>query len=90
MPGFARELSDRQIATLGGYLVQRYGNPKAQVTAQQVGELRSGNTSSLLLVAARVAIAVLAAVIVAITAFFLFRFWRRNTGAAKDSSTGGG
>ena len=27
MPGFARELSDQQIATLGRDLVQRYGNP---------------------------------------------------------------
>jgi len=42
MPGFARELSDQQIATLGGYLTQRYGNPKATVTVGQVANLRAG------------------------------------------------
>jgi mono/diheme cytochrome c family protein len=77
MPGFANELSDQQIATLGSYLVQRYGNPKAQVTPKQVGELRSGNTSSFLLVAARVAIAVIAALVL-IGAFFIIRQWRRR------------
>jgi hypothetical protein len=75
MPGFARELSDQQIATLGSYLTQRYGNPEAQVTTKQVGELRSGITSSFLLVAARVAIAVIA-VLVLIGAFFIVREWR--------------
>jgi len=77
MPGFANELSDQQIATLGSYLVQRYGNPKAQVTPKQVGELRSGSTSSFLLVAARVAIAVIAALVL-IGAFFIIRQWRRR------------
>jgi mono/diheme cytochrome c family protein len=88
MPGFARELLDQQIATLGGYLVQRYGNPEAQVTAKQVGELRSGSTSSFLLVAARVGIIVVATLIVAIVAFFILRIWRRRTGVPAGSSTG--
>jgi mono/diheme cytochrome c family protein len=89
MPGFARELSDQQIATLGRDLVQRYGNPKAQVTAKQVGELRSGSTSSFLLVAARVGIIVVAALIVAIVAFFIFRIWRRRAGVPAGPGTGG-
>lgn len=33
MPGFARELSDTQLATLGTFLEQRFGNPIAVITA---------------------------------------------------------
>ena len=81
MPGFEQELSDRQITTLAGYLVQRYGNPAAQVTPGLVSELRSGKESSLLLVAARGAIAVAAAAVViavVILAFLIVRRWRRR------------
>jgi mono/diheme cytochrome c family protein len=58
MPGFAGELSDRQVATLGNYLLHRWGNPHASVTADQVAHLRSGAPGrSPLLLAAWVAIA---------------------------------
>lgn len=40
MPGFAGELSDRQIATLGNYLTRSFGNSAATVSANQVKELR--------------------------------------------------
>lgn len=41
MPAFAQELSDKQIATLGNYLLSSYGNPAAKVTEQQVAALRN-------------------------------------------------
>ena len=88
MPGFAGELSDHQIATLGGYLLQHFGDPKARVTAEQAGKLRSGSTSSFLLVAARVGIAVVGVLILVIVALFLFRLWRRRAGTAAGSGTG--
>ena len=56
MPGFAK-LSDRQLATLGSYLTQRYGNPQATVTMAQVTTLRAGGAASHLVLIARLAIA---------------------------------
>lgn len=79
MPGFANVLSDRQIVTLANYLTQRYGNPKAQVTAGQVSDLRSGQSSSFLLWGARIAIIVIALLILAIIIFLIYRFGRRRT-----------
>ena len=76
MPGFARELSDQQIATLGSYLTERYGNPKAAVTVGQVANLRAGGASSNLILAARLGMAV--AVMVLIAAIFAFLRKRRN------------
>lgn len=43
MPGFAHELSDPQIATLGNYLTRSYGNPAATISVNQVKELRAGS-----------------------------------------------
>ena len=40
MPGFSHELSDKQISTLGNYLLTSYGNPQAKVTESQVAKLR--------------------------------------------------
>jgi len=54
MPGFAAELSDTQLTTLGNYILHRWGNPEAQVTEAQVTRLRSGSQSSSLLILARV------------------------------------
>src|SRR5690606_10506079 len=42
MPGFRTTMSDVQIATLGTYLTEHYGNPEAKVTAAQVATLRNG------------------------------------------------
>ena len=57
MPGFG-QLSDHQLATLGTWLTQGYGNPAALVTAQQVRTLRHGDAPSSLVAIVRVAIAV--------------------------------
>jgi mono/diheme cytochrome c family protein len=65
MPGFARELSDQQIATLGGYLTRRYGNPAAGVTVEQVKNLRAGGASSDVVMPVRIGMAAMALAIVA-------------------------
>ncbi len=79
MPGFAKDLSDRQIATLGSYLTQRYGNPNAQVTAGQVAMLRSGGASSNLVLLARAAM--VAAVLLIVVVIGLWARRRRRVQA---------
>jgi mono/diheme cytochrome c family protein len=76
MPGFAHELSDKQITTLGNYLLTSYGNPAAKVTEQQVAQLRdpaaaAGDSS--LVTMARFGIAVVVIVVLAIIAFLATR-----------------
>ncbi len=80
MPGFALDLTDAQIATLAGYLVQHYGNPAAVVTSKQVSELRAGagTTSHLVLAARLAAIAVLIAM-----AALIFGFVRHQRSRAR-------
>ncbi len=58
MPGFAHELSDRQIATLGTYLMRHFGNPAATVISAQVRMLRRGGPPSHLVLLARIALAI--------------------------------
>ncbi|MFI5447856.1 c-type cytochrome [Polaromonas sp. UC242_47] len=76
MPAFAKQLSDRQIATLGTYLGQRYGNPQARVSAEQVKSLRAGGGSSNLVWIAR--LGMLAVVVLVIAAFFGLRRRQRE------------
>lgn len=79
MPGFAKELSDVQVATLGAYLVQHFGNPAAKVTTVQVATLRAGGaTSDWLIWAARIGLTVGALFVVAVP---LLLFARRNSRA---------
>lgn len=73
MPGFARELSDEKIATLGGYLTQRYGNPQAAVTAEQVRTQRIGGAPSHLVLVARLAMAVVVIALIAALAILTRR-----------------
>lgn len=75
MPGFARVLSDRQIATLGSYLIERYGNPQARVSAEQVKTLRSGGSSNLVWMAR---LGMLAVLVLLAAAFFAFRRRKRE------------
>ncbi|WP_459082499.1 c-type cytochrome [Mesorhizobium sp. A623] len=83
MPGFTKELSDTQIATLSNYLIQHFGNPAAKVTAAQVATLRAGGaTSDWLIWAARIGLAVGALVVVAI---LLFLFARRSRRTARTA-----
>ncbi|MEO8408222.1 MAG: cytochrome c [Oxalobacteraceae bacterium] len=75
MQSFAKMLSDQQIATLGSYLTQHYGNPAAKVTAQQVKNLRDGGATSNVIWLARGA---MITGVLLIAAFFVFRLRKRN------------
>ena len=77
MPGFA-QLSDHQLATLGSWLTQRYGNPAASVSVDQVSVLRRGGAASHLVIAVQVAIATLVIVVV-IVALILWRHRARRS-----------
>lgn len=79
MPPFAQELSDRDVATLGNYLIHQYGNPAAKVTISEVKSLRAGGPSAdWLILAARIAIAIVAAIIIAILITLGIRATRRR------------
>lgn len=77
MPGFAHELSDRQVATLANYLTEHYGNPSAKVSAEQVKLLRAGGAPSHLVALARWAMAVVALLILVIVVLLVRRRRRR-------------
>lgn len=76
MPGFAHELSDTQITTLGNYLLASYGNPAANVTEQQVAQLRDpakAGADTSLLTLARVGMAIGVIVVLALLGWWLVR-----------------
>lgn len=77
MPGFAKELTDPQIATLASYLTKHYGNPGTQISVDQVVEQRAGGAKSHLAALAQGAIAV-GVIVVLILAFWLIRRRRRT------------
>jgi mono/diheme cytochrome c family protein len=59
MPGFGSDLSDQEIATLGSYLMQQFGNPAGSVTVEQVNGARAGGPSGAWIVwVARLAIGI--------------------------------
>ncbi|MFC5427511.1 c-type cytochrome [Paraburkholderia denitrificans] len=41
MPAFGSELTNEQIAAISNYVTQQFGNPRAAITAAQVGVLRA-------------------------------------------------
>ncbi|MDE2167600.1 MAG: c-type cytochrome [Alphaproteobacteria bacterium] len=74
MPGFANELSDRQVATLSSYLIQRFGNPSGSVTVDQVKTARAGGPSgNWLVLAARLVIGIVVLILVAVPIIALIR-----------------
>ena len=76
MPGFAHELSDKQITTLGNYLLTSWGNPAAKVTEAQVAKLRDPATAgadNTLLNLARVGMGVGALLVLAVIVWLLRR-----------------
>ena len=78
MPGFAQELSDTQITTLGNYVLASYGNPQAQVSEPQVARLRAPPSADTTLVTlARVGVALGIIVVLALLAWLLRRRRRR-------------
>jgi len=78
MPGFARELSDRQIATLGNYLTQHFGDSAATVTIDQVRALRAGGSPFNLVLLARILMAVALVVLIAIVVAIIRALMRRR------------
>lgn len=78
MPGFRTVMSDQQLATLGSYLTERYGNPAAKVSVDQVETLRNGGKPSNLIDLARIGIAVGALVIVLLLSAGLYRHRRKR------------
>jgi mono/diheme cytochrome c family protein len=84
MPGFggkptdANPLSDRDIATLGNYVLVHYGPGEATITEQQVSEARHGGPSSPLLALARGGMAAAAVVVALGIAFLIVRRRRRS------------
>jgi mono/diheme cytochrome c family protein len=79
MPGFgghptdSNQLSNRDIAVLGIYVLTHYGAGNITITEQQVAEARRGGPSSLLLPLARGGLAAGAALIALGVAFLIFR-----------------
>ena len=79
MPGFGghptdlNQLSDRDIAVLGTYVLSHYGAGDTTIVEQQVAEVRRGGPSSPLLPLARWGLATAAVVIVVGIAFLIFR-----------------
>jgi mono/diheme cytochrome c family protein len=79
MPGFgghptdSNQLSNRDIAVLGTYVLTHYGAGGTTITEQQVSEARRGGPSSPLLPLARGGLAAGAVVLVLAIAFLIFR-----------------
>ncbi|MDN5843293.1 MAG: cytochrome c [Alcaligenaceae bacterium] len=75
MPGFRTVMSDAQVATLGNYLMQNYGNPAGTVSAEQVSTLRNGTVQSPvdLVLLARAGLVVAGLIILAIILAFALR-----------------
>ena len=79
MPGFggqqtdSNQLSDRDIAVLGSYVLTQYGADNTGITEQQVSKVRRGGPSSLLLPLARWGLAAAAIVIAFGIVFLMFR-----------------
>jgi mono/diheme cytochrome c family protein len=83
MPGFggqpsdANQLSDRDIAALGTYVLAHYGAGDTTISEQEVNEVRHGGPPSFLLLLARGGIAAGVVVVILAAAFFLFRRERK-------------
>lgn len=48
MPGFARDMSDRQVSAVVTHVAQSFGNPQAAATPETVASLRAGGETPLL------------------------------------------
>ena len=77
MPAFHHLLSDDDMAKLGTFVMQQYGNPGGVVTPQRVAELRQGGAPSPLLPLARWGMGLGVAVVVLLLAWWLRRRKRR-------------
>jgi fructose 5-dehydrogenase cytochrome subunit len=84
MPGFAggpddlAVLTDQEIVLLGNYLLEHYGRPGINVTAERVAEVRRGGPSSSLIALARAGVAAATIAVALILIFVVARVRRRN------------
>lgn len=88
MPAFTKELTDNQVSVLGNYLLQRFGNPSATVTADQVRQARNGSSPSPLVLIARAGLVLVGVVIVALLAFAMLRFRRKSVATLNIADQG--
>lgn len=92
MPGFgghstdANALSDRNIASLGNYVLTHYGSANTTITEQQVAEVRRGGPSSPLLALTRGGMAVAAGIVFLGAALFIMGRRGASTRRAKRSA----
>lgn len=73
MQGFARNLSDQQVATLSTYLTGHYGNADVKVSVAQIKEMRAGGPVSHLAALAQGAIAVGVIVVILLVLWWVRR-----------------
>lgn len=73
MPGFANHLTDHQVATLGNWLLMRYGNRAAKVTDDQVSSLRRVAPSNLVPIVQTAIGVVVVAIVLAFVVFLMRR-----------------
>lgn len=80
MPAFADALSDQQVANLGAYLIEKFGNPAAKVTVDQVRTIRAGAAApnSTLILGAQIATVAAPLVVIALLLGWIGR--RRSRG----------
>lgn len=78
MPGFKRDFSDQQIASLATYVTKTYGSGQMEVNAQTVGEIRRGGPLPAIVRYVNVALFAAGLVVVIIVALLLLVVVRRG------------
>lgn len=77
MPGFAKTLSDEQVADITNYLMADFGNSKVTLDAARVKTLRNGGAASPLLLIARAGMIAGGVVVLLLLALYAYRRRRR-------------
>ena len=85
MPAFADQLSDKQVATLGAYLIEKFGNPAATVTIDQVKTIRAGaaGTDAKLVRTVQAATVILPILVIALILFWIRKRQGRHAASSK-------
>ncbi|KAB8038489.1 cytochrome c [Janthinobacterium aquaticum] len=73
MPGFAHELSDVQVADISNYVLSEFGASKVRIDAARVKALRQGGEPPVMLALARVGMAAVVIVLLALLAWLVVR-----------------
>jgi mono/diheme cytochrome c family protein len=75
---YVQPLTDAQIASISNYVLQTFGDPKVQVTAQAVATARKGGAASPLIELVDYGLPLAVAVAVALLGFAAWLIWRRR------------